>query len=1111
MKQLFILIVICLAGLKIMWAQGTATGVISYTETITLGTDQTEVSHTWTDAFSNEGYFLYVNAWHEEVIDGKTVQVQNGIYDFTKTTSGFSLKLKNPGGKLTYYAVEATQSAIASLVPHTQSFVAAQGQTRFTLDNAPLLVWVWLNGLLQYPSEWSIEDSDIVFANGTSADDQVGVYYIQGTGNQTENSDTTNYVLTVTEKYLNDANTSNSGSVLKESQQYDEGASVSLTTDFPNEGDNFQGYTLNVDGSNPSLSLNVTITESTEIFAVYDYTEQTSSSSLLDGLIAAYEFNETGGTELKDLSPNNLDGTVNGALIDQEGILGRGYLFDGVDDHVELPDSDLLEWGSSLTISAWVKTTTDGRWQAITQREKEYGDQINAFSFDANLNILFKESQGNSGLWSTSPLTLNQWCHALAILDGTNRKIYINGALVGSDSNGSQADVITEDNFDLGSTISSINRDRFKGYMDCFHIWNRALTEQEIQELYNSGNGIAYPFDGSTGGTTAPNYTLTVSESYLNDATSSNSGSVSPESETYDEGTSVTVGNDFTNTGDNFSGFFWNSDGTNPVTSFDITQDTTIFAVYDYTNPPSSTLLNGLVARWEFNEDTGTTLEDESPNSLNGTNYGATINQSGIIDNAYLFDGTDDYVSVDDNDALSCLGNNQDLTIAITVDLLTVIGTYKYLLWKDDEYCLFLYNSELNFRVENGSGYEWVKKSGLTMGTHQLVAYYDSSTGDLYLYVDGQLFIQQNRSVASDYRSNFNTPLLIGKASSNSKCINAVIDDVTIWDRVLTADEIQELYNSGNGNAYPFDGSSGGATAQNYALTVSESYINDATSSNSGSVSPGSETYEEGTSVTVGNDFTNTGDNFEGFFWNSDGTNPVTSFDINQDTTVYAVYDYTNPPASTLLNGLVSCWEFDEISGTNAIDSHGANDGAIVGASIGQPGFGNLGYSYEFKNDGYVNVSTIDFASSKATLLAWVNITSMGSMDGIIFDRKTSATGININNEKLGYHWNDAYNTWSWESGLAIPLNNWCLLVLVVSDTEAKMYLGSNNSVNVAVNNVAHSIATLSNLFIGEDPKGYRQLDGKIAQVAIWNRPLTEQEIQEIYNSGNGNAYPFNQ
>jgi hypothetical protein len=82
------------------------TNILFYTNTIQVPT--TEVSIQWPEAFPSTDYFMYVRAWTEESFDGKTVQVQNGVYDVNKATSGVSLKVKNANGYLTYYTADTT-------------------------------------------------------------------------------------------------------------------------------------------------------------------------------------------------------------------------------------------------------------------------------------------------------------------------------------------------------------------------------------------------------------------------------------------------------------------------------------------------------------------------------------------------------------------------------------------------------------------------------------------------------------------------------------------------------------------------------------------------------------------------------------------------------------------------------------------------------------------------------------------------------------------------------------------------------------------------------------------------------------------------------------------
>jgi hypothetical protein len=74
---------------------------------------------------------------------------------------------------------------------------------------------------------------------------------------------------------------------------------------------------------------------------------------------------------------------------------------------------------------------------------------------------------------------------------------------------------------------------------------------------------------------------------------------------------------------------------------------------------------------------------------------------------------------------------------------------------------------------------------------------------NLTVYVNGvqqkQASFANNISYGSDA-----TFIIGGRDAANYGCMNGILDEIAIWNRVLTADEITELYNNGAGKAYPF-------------------------------------------------------------------------------------------------------------------------------------------------------------------------------------------------------------------------------------------------------------------------------------------------------------------
>ena len=1130
-----------MAGIKISYAQ-TATGVISYTKTITLETDKTHVDVTWPDGFqfSNVEYFLYVRAWYEDVIDdgtaeGKTIQVENGIYNFNKSVSGFSLDLKTSAtnGKLTYYAVEASQAPISS-TSYEQSFIATQGQTRFTLDNTPAETWVWLNGLLQFPGVYSTEDNDIILVSAANEGDQLGVYYKEGESNGGgTDPDPTQYTITVSEKYQNQADATNTGEVENESGTYADGATVNLATDFPHIGINFLGYTVNIDGTNPSTSLNITITQDVTVYAVFNYTEQ-SSSTLSDGLVAYYGMEEESGTIMGDDLNNAPDGTIHGATVNQTGHQGKAYTFDGIDDYIEIPDNTAFDLTSNFTISFWFKVGD------VSQTQTIFGKIANASSHEDPYFLYSTEATPASGefVQITSRITVggtdatkthyNQstgvWHHLIYTFEGHNMRIYLDGAHVSKYHPGN----VDTNNLPIRIGANGALSNFLQGQVDEFGVWNRVLSEDERNELYSSGTGKAYPFDGSS---TPTNYTLTVTEKYLNNAAENNPGSVSPDSQEYTEGTTVTVANDFTNDGAHFSEYFcWNEDGSNPVTEFVITQDTTIYAVYDYTEQAASTLLDSLVSCWEFEETSGTVAEDIHGDN-NGTTNDATILQTGKISKAYLYNGSDSYIEVDNSTSLNLGGDK--LTLSAWVKLNTVSG-YRMIASKPYastshaspwfSYTLHANGNKLRMVIStNVSSNQSINSvNTLTTGMwYHVVGVYDGS--EMKLYING-IKDSATKSITGNLNQ-YNTPLRIGTNGGFSEDFDGLIDQIGIWNRALTDQEITELYNSGSGNTYPFDGSS---TPTNYTLTVTEKYLNDAADNNPGSIDNDSQDYAEGTVVALTNDFPNEGDHFEGYTINSEGTNPDMSLNITitEDVTVYAVYDYSSQSSSTLLNGLIAAYEFEETTGTSLIDStsnglNGINNGATINQS------GKLGKAYNFNNieSDYVQLpnTSFDFEYNNAfSISVWFKPTS-SKTQGLFFKSQESGDyrGYGVwleDNENVTCRIRHNSSNYIYRrSNSSIVLNEWNHVLF--------MYDGSTNSsgANLYINGIKETswyadVSTLGSVTIknsintnigARNDGNSMQFSGLIDQTSIWNRELTQQEITELYNSGNGKAYPF--
>src|SRR4051794_23666949 len=84
----------------------------------------------------------------------------------------------------------------------------------------------------------------------------------------------------------------------------------------------------------------------------------TASAALADtsGLVAAYGFEEPGGTTATDSAGLN-PGTLNGPTRSAAGRFGAALSFDGVNDRVDVADSNSLDLSTGMTLEAWVQPT----------------------------------------------------------------------------------------------------------------------------------------------------------------------------------------------------------------------------------------------------------------------------------------------------------------------------------------------------------------------------------------------------------------------------------------------------------------------------------------------------------------------------------------------------------------------------------------------------------------------------------------------------------------------------------------------------------------------------------------------------------------------------------
>jgi hypothetical protein len=201
-----------------------------------------------------------------------------------------------------------------------------------------------------------------------------------------------------------------------------------------------------------------------------------------------------------DGNSNDAVGSNNGSDTDityssGNGKINQGAGFNGSSSKIVL--ADIGNYTSAITVQCWAKlndvtsdlplvikpyTSLDApyvQWGLKTQSGSAY--------FQVAIGGQIKNASGGT-------LSTGIWYHIVGTYDGTNLKVYVNGTAYTTAETGSLNTYST--NVEIGHYVPGSTFTN--GSIDEVGIWNRALSTTEVGQLYNSGNGLAYPLSTET-------------------------------------------------------------------------------------------------------------------------------------------------------------------------------------------------------------------------------------------------------------------------------------------------------------------------------------------------------------------------------------------------------------------------------------------------------------------------------------------------------------------------------------------------------------------------------------------------------------------------------------
>jgi uncharacterized repeat protein (TIGR03803 family) len=204
----------------------------------------------------------------------------------------------------------------------------------------------------------------------------------------------------------------------------------------------------------------------------------------LDGLVAAYGFNEGGGSIAGDASGRGHAGRIKQAQWSAGGKFGGALDFDGTNDWVTIRDAAALDIRNAITIEAWVNPRTLSGWNTIVLKESDDGL---AYALYANDSLPQSAGYVNVGgadrsVTSLQPLQVDAWTHVAMTYNGSLMRLYIGGFEVKRRSLTGRI-LSTDGALRIGG--NSVWGEYFDGLIDEVRIYNRALSMTEIRRDMN--------------------------------------------------------------------------------------------------------------------------------------------------------------------------------------------------------------------------------------------------------------------------------------------------------------------------------------------------------------------------------------------------------------------------------------------------------------------------------------------------------------------------------------------------------------------------------------------------------------------------------------------------
>jgi hypothetical protein len=480
-------------------------------------------------------------------------------------------------------------------------------------------------------------------------------------------------------------------------------------------------------------------------------------------------------------------------LLFTNALFSKALQFDGTDDHVHFYSYD-YNISNNLTVEAWVKGPSQslgaviGVWITIDDQRS-----WRLYASNTKVSVGISTDGVNSfSLSSNADAFDNTWHHVAFTFSSGNLRIYVDGALDNQTTHGTITSINSSDTgtLALGYSDAAITFDNaYSGSVDEVRIWNKTLTLSQIQEM-------RYKVLTSSNGNLASGLNWSDLTGYWR----------------FSEGSGITTSD---NSGNSNNGVLVGYESINTKAVADMPNAYTLYCDIRTFNPDVVgkylRIITGTgaeaknreiitrVSAYEVQVSSAdpflTTLDETSGFHIFSDHLWTTDSPAPFTDNIEVcgagrtvrFDGTNDYITTD-----YTLTSNE-FTISLWVRFISFTDGYIVNQYtgtaSDPNYARrFLFRVHADGRVNLFMG-QYVGNTSIQTNTWYHLAGTRNSSNLVSFYVNGILDASATISGAIP-----NLPFEIGGTTRiASRNTNSDIDEVSVWNTALTADQIRQI------------------------------------------------------------------------------------------------------------------------------------------------------------------------------------------------------------------------------------------------------------------------------------------------------------------------------